>query len=499
LSGALDAVADALTAESVYQIVKGHPESALTTLDGIANGEQPPALTVTESPTPGIRLTHRIAITLPAGFKAPGWPVRNTPRAKGEPLLDAWCGVMLGPAQATRITVEDGQRSVPVPLSALQIAAIDVVLACRHGVAELTERVVRAAAALQPELTEPRVAQNRVWRDLTGLCRAVASVLVRGDALRADVFDVPSALGTAANEELGDLPNRALEALAALSAARDALVARTNPQAAVLQSAAFGIRVPGAALGASPTSDALEALLAAVESRLTAASTGSPRDRLRAIFGGDLSGVVTFTPPDPSVLVTASEPPPTSLFGADRLAPTQWLDAVARTRPDTARLAEVLLRLEIAGRPAAPSFVAQAPWTDGDRWIATSFTAPGGRIPTGRLSVVIHAPAGFNGAQLLGGLLIDAWTEVIPSKQQDTAMALRFNNAGTRAPQVILLAVSPDPSKVWTSDTVVEVLSQTLVLTRVRMQPSTTLSRSGHMPLVYLGQRPGNTGISFSL
>src|SRR6185503_6429702 len=131
LSDALDAVADALTAESVYQIVRGHPESALTTLERIANGEQPPALTVTESPTPGVRLTHRIAIALPAGVKAPGWPSVNTPRSKAEPLVDAWCGLVLGPASATTLAVEDGDRSVAVSLSALEIAAIDVVLACR--------------------------------------------------------------------------------------------------------------------------------------------------------------------------------------------------------------------------------------------------------------------------------------------------------------------------------------------------------------------------------
>jgi hypothetical protein len=113
--------------------------------------------------------------------------------------------------------------------------------------------------------------------------------------------------------------------------------------------------------------------------------------------------------------------------------------------------------------------------------------------------VLIHAPAGFNSALPMGGLLIDAWTEVIPARQQDTAMALRFNNAGTRAPQVILLAVSPDPSKPWTADTVVEVLSQTLMMTRLRMQPSTTVSQGGQMPLVYLGRRPADAGISFSL
>ena len=499
LSDALDAVADALTAESVFQIVRGHPESALTTLDRIAAGEQPPPLTVTESPAPGVRLTHRIVITLPAGFKAPGWPVANTPRAKADPLIDAWCGVLLGPAAATTLTVEDGSRTVAVPLSALEIAAIDVVLACRDGVEELAERVVRAGLAIQPALAAPRVTQNRAWKDLAGLCRASASVIVHASALGADVFDPPSVLGPAANEAPGDLPARAADAAAALTAVRDSLAARTNPQAAVLRAAAFGIRVPGAALGAVPTPDQFDALLAAVESRLTAASTGSPRDRLRALFGGDLPGVATFTPADPSALVTAIEPPPASLLGPDRLAPTQWLDASARTRPETARLAELLLRLEISGRPAAAPLVAQAPWTDGDKWIATSFTGTGGRVPTGRLSVVIHAPAGFNGAQPLGGLQIDAWDELVPAKQQDTAVALRFNNAGTRAPQAILLAVSPDPSKAWTVDILVDVLVQTLTLARIRMQPSITLSQSGHMPLVYLGQRPGNTGISFSV
>jgi hypothetical protein len=31
------------------------------------------------------------------------------------------------------------------------------------------------------------------------------------------------------------------------------------------------------------------------------------------------------------------------------------------------------------------------------------------------------------------------------------------------------------------------------------MEPSTTFSRGGLMPFAWLGQRPGNTGISFSL
>jgi hypothetical protein len=277
-------------------------------------------------------------------------------------------------------------------------------------------------------------------------------------------------------------------------------VLRSDPQAAVLRAAEFGVRVPGVLLGASPTVEQQGALLAAVESRLAGATTGTPRDRLRAIFGGDLPGVVAFTPRSPETLVTATSPPPASLLGSDPAAPAAWLDAVSRNHANAGALAEALLRSEVAGGAGSRQLlVAQAPWSDGDRWIATSFTSTAERQPAGRLSVVLHAPAGFTATQPLGGLLVDAWTETIPAATRDTAMALRFNNASTRAPQVILLAVSPDPAQPWSTSTLLDMLRDTVVLTQLRMQPSTTFSRGGLMPFAWLGQRPGNTGISFAL
>ena len=158
----------------------------------------------------------------------------------------------------------------------------------------------------------------------------------------------------------------------------------------------------------------------------------------------------------------------------------------------------MFLRREAQGRRLEPLRVAQAPFATGDQWIATAFTGAGGRPPVGRLSVVLHAPLGLAPAAALGGLLIDAWTETVPARQRDTAMALHFNNASTRAPQVVLLGVSPDPSRAWTVDTLIAVLQDTLAFTRIRMQPSTTLSQAGQMPLVYLGQRPGASRITFS-
>lgn len=498
MSEALDAVADALTAEAVYQIVKGNPENALATLERIAKGEEPPALTVTQSPTPGVCLTHRVAVVLPASATAPGWPVVRTPRAAAEPLLDAWCGLMLGPADAVTLTVDHDGGGLPVPLTSLRIAAIDVVLAGRDGGRELSERAVRAASAGQPGLVDPRVRADRQFKDLVGLCNALAAVITHGNPLSADAFEVPSALPSAPDEQVGDLPARVLEAEAVLTALRDALVAGHDLQNVATRAADFGIRVPDRTLLGAITDDQRTALRASVETRLAAAS-GTPRDRLRALFGGELPGVVSFTPPDPTALTTAGNTPPASLFGSDRLAPVAWLDAVGRTHANVARVTEVFLRREAQGRPLEPLRVAQAPFATGDKWIATTFTGTGGRTPVGRLSVVLHAPLGLAPAAPLGGLLIDAWTETVPAKVRDTAMALHFNNASTRAPQVVLLGVSPDPSKAWTVDTLVEVLRDTLTFTRIRMQPSTTLTRAGHMPLVYLGQRPGSSRISFSV
>jgi len=55
------------------------------------------------------------------------------------------------------------------------------------------------------------------------------------------------------------------------------------------------------------------------------------------------------------------------------------------------------------------------------------------------------------------------------------------------------------PALAWTSTTLVDVLRDTLMFARLRVQPPTTFSRGGLMPFAWLGQRPGNTGISFSL
>src|SRR5205085_2567463 len=61
LDATVDAVSDALLAESVHHAVQGNPLRTAATLDSVASGEvAPPELDVVATPRTGIGLTHRV-------------------------------------------------------------------------------------------------------------------------------------------------------------------------------------------------------------------------------------------------------------------------------------------------------------------------------------------------------------------------------------------------------------------------------------------------------
>ena len=98
---------DALTAEGVFQLVRGNPARAAASVDAIAHGEiQPPELQFAETPRPGHgadaparrRLQRRRAPAAPAGVRAA--------RRAAEPKLDAWLAQMVGDPKIVRLRAE---------------------------------------------------------------------------------------------------------------------------------------------------------------------------------------------------------------------------------------------------------------------------------------------------------------------------------------------------------------------------------------------------------
>ncbi|MGN6154055.1 MAG: hypothetical protein ACTHOH_18945, partial [Lysobacteraceae bacterium] len=93
---AVDATADVLLAESVYQLTAGNPAAAGGATDILSGAVPPPErLDLLHPPERGIAVSHRVLVALEPDRVAPdGWP-GGAPRDLADPDLAAWVGRLL--------------------------------------------------------------------------------------------------------------------------------------------------------------------------------------------------------------------------------------------------------------------------------------------------------------------------------------------------------------------------------------------------------------------
>ncbi len=114
----------------------------------------------------------------------------------------------------------------------------------------------------------------------------------------------------------------------------------------------------------------------------------------------------------------------------------------------------------------------------------------------------------------LAGLVVDEWTEVIPERTQLTGVTFHVDQPAARAPQTILLAVSPNEARVWSLATLEATVLETLDLARLRLVDAEALAaptvpappgapavpRLGHyLPAIYLAAAPAADTVTTDL
>ena len=305
LDRALDAVADAVTAESVHQLVRGNLDRASSTLEDITVGDAaPPELQHQCTPRSGLPVTHRVALVLDADASLPdssGWALASSsPRAAADLAANAWLGRLLGPATLVEIELSltgpsgDLPAPPPVPLASLGLTPLDL-LRLSVDASGRDELAWRAYAAAVPEdqraqgiratLASPPAgarATVTVW-DLLEVASSAYTLVSRSRPL--DGADLrPPQDSPAPGLDLDEYDDRAAAAHAALREARDALAAALESPAlespapsqlgaAVRAVACFGIS-GSAQLGAAATPLA-PAVLAELDRRLAEADTAA--------------------------------------------------------------------------------------------------------------------------------------------------------------------------------------------------------------------------------
>src|SRR5205823_4694047 len=81
----------------------------------------------------------------------------------------------------------------------------------------------------------------------------------------------------------------------------------------------------------------------------------------------------------------------------------------------------------------------QLPVRPGDPWIASAYGDALGPGDIVSIALCRHMPPI---GQPICGLLLDEWTELVPTTQETTGIAFHFNRPNATAPQSLLLAVA---------------------------------------------------------
>ena len=517
LDDAVDAISDVGVAEAVYQTMRGNPDRAGGTFDGISQAEQMPDPQVVPTPRAGTDYTQRLCALLagPPG-RAAGWAgIAATPRSAAEPWLDAWVSALLPDPSAVSGTVSYTDGGTPVTavvrLSDLAAGPLDVLAMSRTsaqgGRSELDARLIYQV--VPPSATDVTVSYPQEpppgigFADLLNVARTVADLVAGARALAASDLVPASGTAVAPGIDVGELNGRASAALTAVTALVTGLAAAASgtlapDDARDAMTAAAGYGLPGAippsrrgsgpdprlATLAAPLQDALAARAAAMGRITLAADDPAPAlAMIGAAFGGSLLVLPRFAPPDGS-LVTALGADPAQL-GATEVALARWRQQLTHVRDGVARFDLALLLAEVvAGATPPPLRVAQLPATAGDQWLALPL-APGASPGRGRLSVVA-AVTGDVTASSWAGLYLDGWPERLPDSGQTTGVAFNAAEPSARAPAALLLAACPSPRAGWDDEVIAAVLRETLALARVRAVDLSSLAQAGQvLPALY--------------
>ncbi|MEO7085892.1 MAG: hypothetical protein ABI442_17455 [Gemmatimonadaceae bacterium] len=453
-----------------------------------------------QTPAQGVPFTHRLMIVA-AGDGVP-WNVER-PRAKAEPRLEQWAARRLG--AASDVVVQAAADGTLRTLDASGFCALDLIYESANP-ARL-EQAIRAAIPAIPTTDALAGVRDPAWAvnlrsvfEISQLASSLHDMLVRariaGPADFTRASDTP--VRTVAQSEIDTVKARAVIARNGLSAALAGLQVALAPaagsapddgsiRAALEAIAAYGVATPRtdgemttmlATIAVGEAQRRLAKADAALGGAFDAQAAGVVS---QAIFGDGFWMIPAVTPPPVSDLFSQS------LGGGGAVSPTngtvrRFVRNVASVRDAVERFAETMLFGDAMGRrtPLRIAQLALSGTLGTDRWIG-SILDPAQATPDKPVTnIVLEASNGYDGTSVDAALVIDQWVDVVPQRAQRgdgegatiderlvSGLAVNAPAASARAPQAILLAISPDGAR-WTTAALLDTLLDTLELAKLR-------------------------------
>jgi hypothetical protein len=168
-------------------------------------------------------------------------------------------------------------------------------------------------------------------------------------------------------------------------------------------------------------------------------------------------------------------------------------------RPALARYTQFAILTHAHGGPLPVLSATQLPHRAGAPWVAERFGDEANRPPSGVVSLALVRAAQPAATDAWAGIVLDDWTELIPNREESTAVAFHYDDPGAEAPQAVLVTVPPGDESTWSLDAVVAIVRETFELARIRGVDAGMLpALSQFLPAAYVAANPKKDTISTS-
>ncbi len=175
------------------------------------------------------------------------------------------------------------------------------------------------------------------------------------------------------------------------------------------------------------------------------------------------------------LLRNLTAPPPAGL-GLD-FPVDDWLHGVARVREKAALWEHVVVSADALETGEPDLTPIQLPFKADDFWLGLQF--PETYESDGEhLAYTAHYAVPFDKTRPQCGLLLDEWTEVIPTVEETTGVAFHFDQPNSEPPQTMLLATSPTLTGTWRWNDLVDAVRETFDEARLRAVEPTQVDKT---------------------
>ncbi len=144
-----------------------------------------------------------------------------------------------------------------------------------------------------------------------------------------------------------------------------------------------------------------------------------------------------------------------------------WLHGVARVREKVFEWEQTVLMTEVLSGAELDLLPVQLPYRLGESWLALEFDPT--KPPDGeRLLYTAHHAVPFDPTRATCGLLLDEWTEVIPTREETAGLAFHYDRPNSEPPQSWLLVTPSAGQPAWGWNELLGAIDEALALARLR-------------------------------